>query len=530
MRTSGMDAAEAANVPPSKSSTVVSTNRTFVDLSKSAKKLDRRLHSSSKCQTALVRNPQPYQEDLAVSFFLKYITRVARSVHSTRGCLEFVGPVLTTQRTGSVLYAAVTAAANRLWRRLRPDSISSSQSIEDVQRALKRLQTATDDPKERGGDATVIAILILQWHDTLTAVHDRHKARGTHRNGAKTLLSRDDNVGDAARHRANLRGNVFHNQVSLCIKQKTALQADDIEWLQTRVMGALPANPASVLDLVGVDVAKLQHGLHRLLMKGMEQETSGLGGLSDMAANAAVHLRAWLEVLPTSWHPRRLHRGIDFNSSIDAYEDASDVYPSIQIANIWNQWYIYSLIVAIVQSQLAKNEASTLQQMENIKKLVYCICCSVPYYVGNPTRPVSYSDIEDGSQIIFPSFHDLQPTDEAYPEYLVSDHYASRVDHDRHVMLQGPLHIMSVLSHVIGMLADGPRSRGAIMLEQGQEEWLQRQLMRSLYLTRIVSLDQSKSGGSPVHGSVCERGGDGKPRATALASWIRQNLWTMNVL
>src|SRR6478735_4857642 len=144
-------------------------------------------------ERTIIRLPSDHPQDLAVPFFLTYVTDVGRSLDSTRGFLEFVRPALASERHDSALNTAVTATSIKIWSMIGKIPSSSPLPYQLLVKALRRLHQATEEPMERGRDETVLAALVLQMHDTLSAVSGQTRAHGAHREGALTLLLQREN-------------------------------------------------------------------------------------------------------------------------------------------------------------------------------------------------------------------------------------------------------------------------------------------------------------------------------------------------
>lgn len=231
------------------------------------------------------------------------------------------------------------------------------------------------------------------------------------------------------------------------------------------------------------------------------------------------------------------------------YRGACDVYPTAQIANIWSVWRIYRLILVQIKLQLAasiRQVASdhdhttqedkhmndimdTTRHTREIEGLLDFLCHSVPFYLGNRTGPTSFSDM-DNSELVFPSYHDLPPTDDALLSYLRSDCYVSRVDHRRHVVLHGALHIMCILAYHIGLFAEARDLLITQLFGHEQERGIAEQFVRSVYLLRLFP-SGSSFGTGPDDSGVETQNGDLKlSKVEAMASTVRQRLWTVSVL
>ncbi|KAJ9427130.1 hypothetical protein QL093DRAFT_2586884 [Fusarium oxysporum] len=497
-------------------------------------------------ERTIIRLPSDHPQDLAVPFFLTYVTDVGRSLESTRGFLEFVRPALASERHDSALNTAVTATSIKIWSMIGKIPSSSPLPYQLLVKALKRLHQATEEPMERGRDETVLAALVLQMHDTLSAVSGQTRAHGAHREGALTLLLQRENCFKNSNYYAHLVGNLLHSRVSVSVRNRMRLPTKDLEWIEIEVAPILPSNPSSALDMIGVSIADLQHTFRD--MSPPTVLSSPDTKLRQQICNLDTQLRTWLKRIPDSWYPRRMKSGINFDPSVPSYRGACDIYPSIQVANIWNAWRIYCLILEDIKDQLTKPSAlSAVQHVDDensisdyamfwtsnerrVQELVDSMCLSIPFYLGNCNYPTDILST-GSSDIIYPSHHDLPVDDEGYMRFKASDQYVSKLDHSRHVTLHGQVHAISVLSYVIDISMNSVRNRPSFLREE-QKEWIASQFIRSIYSMR------------PIFGSVSERrahqgtvgldhglqAADTVSIAKAFAIKVQKELWTISIL
>lgn len=479
-------------------------------------------------------NPQLKQRDMAVAFFLTYVTNVGRNLESTRGYLEFVRPVLAAESHGSALSTAVDATALKLWSILRPSNVAGPSLIQLHNQALVKLQDAVYNPTEQSKDATVFAALMLQQYDTLSAVFDRHKAHSTHRKGAMALLTQNGGAMCNSKYYGHLLGNLFHSKISYSVRHKVPLTEGEVDWLHDEVIPALPCNPSYVLDVIGVSISRLQSALTEVTPLRGEASSDKLTELMDLMENVDTQLQAWIDTVPEFWHPRRIKSESFTLQRVATYDGSCDIYPSVQIANIWNTWRTYRLILEQIKLGIAQIdqdrevsffEAGNIisESLQTIEELAESICRCIPFYLGNCQEPVSYTDI-DNSLLTLPSYHDLPPEDEGFLAYKRSDYFVSKTDHNRHVGLHGPLHALSILSSLIGLLFEGQNATLTQVALQNQKQWMNEQFHRSLYLTHFVR-NHSKH-----DGDVLSSQNQQALPAAGLAQVTRQALRTVNIL
>lgn len=508
------------------------------------------MHASNRSQLSIKTIPNtntipPFPsrspQDLAVPFFLTYITDVGRSLESTRGFLEFVRPVLASENPSSALFAAVNATAVKVWTMIGENHVSDSLPTELLCQALVRLRQAINNPEERARDATVLAALVLQMHDTLSAVSGQSKAHGMHRDGALTLLLQREDSSRGSKYHAYLIGNLLHSRVSRAVRTSIALSSTELKWVKTQVLPVLPINPSSLLDIIGVSIASIQHDFCDRSLT-LCAHPSRLQDLRERVQRLDIQLQNWLERIPPLWYRRRIQSGKDIDQSIETYHSACDIYPSIQIANIWNTWRIYQLILKQAKSRLRKlstlscdgalstqNERKPGDTTRDVQELVDYICYSIPFYLGNCTRPGILLNTESPRNK-FPSYHDLSSNDEGFVTYRMSDQYVSRLDHSCHVNLHGPLHIISILSQLIGIFARGRKPKEASSLRDDQEHWIAGQLIRSLHLMNMTPGSSSEKAKGLDNEYYSQEAINRVSLAGILAEKFKKELWTMTVL
>lgn len=126
-----------------------------------------------------------------------------------------------------------------------------------------------------------------------------------------------------------------------------------------------------------------------------------------------------------------------------------------------------------------------------LQELVYSVCYSVPFCLGNRTKPSNIADFADAA-IPFPSDHIL------FPEYgnglsqQSHDLKMSRDEHSRHIVSQGLWSIMSPLSRLMTFSLEDDRAMMAF-LRPGQYEWIQEQSLRVSVPLRIPSAESDDS-------------------------------------
>lgn len=162
----------------------------------------------------------------------------------------------------------------------------------------------------------------------------------------------------------------------------------------------MPRNPATLLDLMSVEVADLladaAHAPPRVIYSSDDEDESwnGTDELLRRAQAIDTGLASWPETLPLHWYPIRVFKDNIPQEVIDAgiYEDSCDIYPDIMICSTWNDWRVARLkvlrLIAKLRllSRLDRGENSA-QSINEMQQLVDGICASVPFCLGSRIEP-----------------------------------------------------------------------------------------------------------------------------------------------
>ncbi|CAH0022276.1 unnamed protein product [Clonostachys rhizophaga] len=435
----------------------------------------------------------------AMSLFVTYVLVLGRSLESSRGLLELLTPALALEVDDSPLSLSLHAAAIQLWCLINSRSFSSSDKI--LTQAYSRLRTAIQDPLQRSCESTVLAALLLQRYERFSAVWNQHEQCHVHRNGALALLRQQKLDGIHSKHRGYLISQLFHIEVNICISKKIPFQASEISWLTHQDLSILPSNPSTALDIIGASIANHQHKFYLLsaekFITASEQE---LSHWNEELEDTENQLHSWPDSVPRHWLPQTLQSGKHFDRSIITYAGYSDIYPNIQIASIWNLWRTYCLLMLRIKLALLDlfpslyevagttqdplRHAFRIKSVQLAQESIDSICRSVSFHLGNYIKPASLSELMVPT-ILCASYHDMDPSHTSYTLYQNSSLFMSRDDHKRHVIVQGPWHMMGTLSHVLSIFAHSESHVLVHVLREGQMDWVRTQFLRGLRLLRI---------------------------------------------
>lgn len=449
------------------------------------------------------------EPDTAVPFFLGNYASIGRNIGSARGFYEMLVPVYHSERQDSPLSLAVSAVASKVLSLWQHGSFQSSG--ESYAQAVTCLRSAIEDRVERSKPATALAVLALQLYENLDAVYRFRSPTGIHHNGAVSLLRFADSSNMNGMISAYIRRFVLHTEISSAMRQERPLQAIAYSWIGSNDLIAAPDNPSSELDAIGASVAELQAKYRHLATQDnyMPSSQQVLRGYVAEAKRIDEELLAWARRVPNHWQPQRLTSGQDIDASIPTYRSICDVYPSCQIANIWNLWRIQRLLLVKVtlgsldeilyssQSELTKYQIRTGTQdlvdcQETLQAMVDSVCYSVPFYLGNRSTSSSIADFTDPA-ILIPGYRSLALRNERHSGKENHDPGALSAEYKRHIIAQGPWHVMSPLSRLLTLFSEDHVQLRASLLRPGQHEWIRQQFLRVMMLLHLPPPEFSDS-------------------------------------
>ncbi|KAH8699317.1 C6 zinc finger domain protein [Talaromyces proteolyticus] len=448
-----------------------------------------------------VSSPRALAEpDTSVSFFLQYYAGMGRSLGSARGFFEVLIPVYCSQTQDSPLILAVSAVASKILSLWRHDRCQDSR--EKYTQAVKCLRSTLKDHNEWEKPATISAVLSLQLYENIATIFGLHSGTSIHHNGALSLLPfASSDKADCVTH-ILLRRFILHSEICSAMRQERPLQDTAYSWVKGKDLIVSADNPSSRLDAIGATVAELQasymqsatrHGSITSSQKAPRDWRIEAKRLDD-------RLLAWSRKVPDHWQPLKLRSGQDVDSSIPTYRSLCEVYPTCQIGTIWNLWRVQRLLLLrIILSSYAipdpwkfddrADEVSASDEhlgeyVHTLQELVDSVCHSVPFYLGNRSNPLNLADFGD-TGILLPSSHSLAVEDEGVFDMQGKKGQTSREDYRRHIIAQGPWHIMSPLSRLLTLFSEGHGQYLASFLRPGQHEWIREQFLRVTLLLRI---------------------------------------------
>jgi hypothetical protein len=494
---------------------LLKSTRTTVDLEKQSKPAPS-VAAGPDADTDSQSLPSEEEERLAVSFFVTHVLSLGRSPDASDGFLEVLNPTLAAaEAPDSTLRTVLRAVAAQFWASWKTSSNQFHLHTPLLVRAYASLAESIASPQERAREATILAAILLQIYERYYALWNHDRVTHAHRNGAAALLRQQKLDGMSSTNRGYLVGWLLHTEVRVCLGEKRPLPVEEIVWLQGQDMASIPSNPSVVLDMIGVFVADHQHRFLRFSTPdGVAPSTVTVEGLESWFKDVQTvdeWLQSWLQIVPESWSPVELPMDAFPAGSVTAYSDVCLIYPNIQIASLWNIWRRLRFILlrikfALVQAFLSLKERPVRssanfaihqaavtpnyhEYVQGIHGLVDSICHSVPFFLGSLTEPCTASQLEEPG-VVFPSYHVLETSTEAYKLYESGRHFMSQDNHRRHAVVQGPWNLLAALTQVLDLLGDEHSHYKPLHLQHGQASWIRAQYHRVL---KILHLEHRKS-------------------------------------
>lgn len=456
----------------------------------------------------VVLPPSPSVPDTAVDFYLRHYATYGRDIAYARGFFEVLVPVYRSQTHDSALSHAVSALSSlvlALWR-LGSYAADNSQASKDAYvKAVASLRRAIADPKQVQKPATLLAALALQFYENITAIFTFRLAPRAHHDGAISLIGSRAPGQMSAIVGEYPRKFVMHLEISSAMRRKRPVPSAVTSSLEKKVPTAMPYNLSDTLDGIVAAIAGIQAALLEPSKPRRSDQAQKV--LMTEAKRIDGQLLTWARSIPRHWKPLTLVSGNDFLPSIPNYMDLCDGYPSCQIANIWNLWRLQrltlvKLILGIVDLPSIDKTAWPLDEhhlnipkdlaeyREIVQDLVDSVCRSVPFYLGNRTTPSSMADLTNPDILLL----DQLPLQLEQSIYTPQDRNLNvpSDEHRRHVIAQGPWHLMSPLSRLLTILSENATI--ASLLRPGQRQWIQAQFLRVLTLLHLFPVDHDHAG------------------------------------
>lgn len=173
----------------------------------------------------------------------------------------------------------------------------------------------------------------------------------------------------------------------------------------------MPQNPATILNLMSVDVANVLALEASITSEDKFDPTAvTVSNLGEMAKTADARLATWPNLIPAEWFPKMVPRAAVPESVARAgvYGDGVDIYPDVLVCCTWNFWRSARLRVLALIARYKPDEGA----ITAIQELADGVCGTIPFILGDRTAPtamfaadVAYPSLE--GQAVPPGHHQL---------------------------------------------------------------------------------------------------------------------------
>ena len=474
-----------------------------------AKQKKRAVEESSKEPS---RGMSQDTEVSALCFFFTNFVTTARDHQASRGFLEYLLPLYSSVAHDSPLSLATSALAvllHQVWLGKGPDSSLSHQFFG---KAIRLTSVAINDSEQNKTDVTLMTVLLLEFYDILIGATKSQSSPGAHQNGAVALIKHRGEINFRNETSKRLLIAVRHQLIALAIEKQQPLNNDLELWSD---MSEMPASPAIEIDKLAAEYASLRSfasqytfptppsPITRSPSPGkFEAPQASVDILHHILAPALeldARLATWPKTIPTFWHP--IPKG-DLDPTIVSaglYGATADIYPSLMIANVMNSYRstrlgVLRIILSCESSLNALQETSSIPGMkgyvhDTCQSLLDAICASVPYHLGNRTKPAS---VHNPSQIyphLDPEEHVSFPPPNALG-YAIS---ITKEEHVRYAAIIGGWYLQSHLVSIMKTFSNvaKPDDEGNGPMRLGQLEWIMGQLKRLKDIYKITTVQSS---------------------------------------
>lgn len=437
--------------------------------------------------------------DCAESFFLTLFGTMGRDMGSSHGFFELLAPTTRAERPDSAFSLALSVVSTSMldmWRHARTNVQSCERRMN---LALRKFQLALKDPNERGRASTLLAILLLQFHENMAAVFGLRSVSRIHHQGISALLP-ILNCSDAdAIQSSYIKRHMFHIEVGLALAEKRPVSKNAYTWLTDE-----PAlSHTAALDLLGAEVANFRaRYVKQSLSEFSIRSFHNIATWRQIALQIGGRLLAWKTHVPAAWHPTTVYKSAFVSPSIPTYQDTIATYPSCQIASIWNLWRshylaVLDIILATFDQERAHPELCSAIDLDtfnstrhNVQLNVDAICQSIPFYLGNRRAVAHIDDLELDATILL-GYNAPRCSIETSSESGFSQD--EQCFNHKHIVAQGPWHALGPLTALVAAFQDDQPQRLAQSLRSGQERWIREQLCRVLAILNISTTVNNKN-------------------------------------
>ncbi|KAI9710811.1 MAG: hypothetical protein M1812_007359 [Candelaria pacifica] len=403
------------------------------------------------------------EDTQARSFFVSNYVLFSRDPQADHGFIELLPILFANLRENSPVSLALTAVSRCMfgaWERKNRDT-ETTEVRAAFGKALTATRNAVENPSQSLSDETLMAVCLLGFYEAVVDAFRSKLSSARHYHGAAALIEhrKVSNMNSELSKKLLLavRNSIVESAIADCTPVDTSAEV----WQDS---DQLPQNPATLLDIMSVEVANVLSAENQPPERVVELEevetdaSPPISNLLDRAIAAEARLASWPEIVPRNWIPVRIPRNSIPQVVVDAglYGAYCEVYPDIVICSTWNSWRTIRLKILSLIARLDP-EGSGIQAVTTIQQLADDICASIPFSIGSRTEPALFSE----SAAIYPSVEGQSlPT-----------------NHVRAALAVGGWSLFSPLKEIINV---------RMYLRLGHREWVREQLFRLAKIYDVI--------------------------------------------
>ncbi|KAH8680288.1 hypothetical protein BGZ61DRAFT_456511 [Ilyonectria robusta] len=289
---------------------------------------------------------------------------------------------------GSVLQAAIEAVGMAGISNVSYAPYVASKAKEQYCKAVTAVNLALGDPVQAAADSTLMAVILLGLFETVNfETSDRYDYWAAHVKGATALLALRGQE-QFTRKRGGLLYILIRSQIiSACTQQHMPVPQALVQAtrdFQTSIIRQQwqRSNVAS-----RGSVCQISFRIVNLGAVFANGEITDLDVIRDMALEIDRDLEAWREGAPSGWAYAR----IDASEAAPGtfFDTHIHVYPSLWIAEAWNNWRALRIVVNKIIHQCeacsdAPRDARQSAPLSIIQELSTDMCISISSFMGTP--------------------------------------------------------------------------------------------------------------------------------------------------
>ena len=373
-------------------------------------------------------------------------------------------------------------------------------------KAVTSTNAALQDPRQNRGDNLLLAVLLLDFYDTVSGRFSNRFPAEQHQDGALALIKYRGTHNFKTDLAKRLLISIRHRAITAAIEGRGQFEYEGPLWDDD---GDMPTNPAIELDKLSATFGRLQQcvaqvaSLQRLINGLDSSDPSYIAQAVEDAPEVSLILREasrlelqlleWYKTMPLHWQPAfvnlsGVHPSI---AKAGAYGDHCEVFIHIHVARVVNMYRCTRILVLQIMDrcwQVLEAASLRLQNMsraylaDEIQILVDEICATVPFHLGSRTMPSSPFDDWEMQYPCHPSTSDFNGSLFMTADAAVTAARRTVKDHVRSAATMGGWFLLSVLLSVFKAVRP-PRGSSSetppqLALRKGQVQWILSQLRR----------------------------------------------------